>query len=311
MTAAWFPCSDGARGRGDPLIATAPPVRRWLLLEQPRGWPEKLMASPDLDGARPRIQAAVVARRGRVLFIRRPGRHDPGGLRRWFVVDPLTRTESRGVWEPGPGLDEALSAFESGGGLADAVAVRLLVCTHGRHDQCCAVRGRPVAAAVSDLFPQETWECSHLGGDRFAGNLVVLPSGTMYGDLDPAAAVDVVLSHREHRVAATHLRGVTTIPPVGQAALTGVLAELGPGPLGDLTARIRPGGGPDLWWVLVSGHPLAPEVEVEVRRGILPPARRACRAAKEEIAVTYQAVVVGAVGASKSGAEIAVREDLS
>ncbi|MFN8099458.1 MAG: sucrase ferredoxin [Dermatophilaceae bacterium] len=278
------------------MIATAPPVRRWLLLEQPRGWPETIMASADLDGSRERIGAAVQARRGRLLFIRRPGRPQAPGLRRWFVIDPVTRTESSGVWEPRLGLDEALTAFARDGAQPDPVAVRLLVCTHGRHDQCCAVRGRPVAAAVSATFPQETWECSHLGGDRFAGNLVVLPSGTYYGQLDPATAVDVVLAHRERRVAATHLRGVTTLPPVGQAALTGVLAQFGPGPIGDLTARILPGGGPTRWRVVVTGHPLAPEVLVEVRRGILPPVRRACRASEEEVAVTYSAVVTDVVG---------------
>lgn len=290
---AWPPCSDAARHRGDALVATAPPVRRWLILEQPKGWPEKILTSPDLVGVRARIQEIVAARAGRLLFVRRPGRPQPGGLRRWFVIDPLTRTESRGVWEPGAGLDEALSAFAAEGPQPDPVAVRLLVCTHGRHDRCCAVRGRPVAAAVSDRFPQETWECSHMGGDRFAGNLVVLPSGTYYGGLDPESALDVVLAHRRHAVAATHLRGVTTIPPVGQAALWCVLDHFGPGPLGSMSARIHPGGGPQVWRVDVTGHPRAAGVEVEVRRGILPPARRSCRAAEDQIAVTYAAVVTG------------------
>ena len=44
----------------------------------------------------------------------------------------------------------------------------LLVCTHGVHDTCCAVRGRPVAAALARRWPEATWECSHVGGDRFA-----------------------------------------------------------------------------------------------------------------------------------------------
>jgi hypothetical protein len=47
-----------------------------------------------------------------------------------------------------------------------------LVCTHGRHDACCAVRGRPVAAALAAAYPERTWECSHIGGDRFAANVV-------------------------------------------------------------------------------------------------------------------------------------------
>ncbi|WP_153397004.1 hypothetical protein [Ornithinicoccus halotolerans] len=31
-------CSDAARERGDAMVGTAPPARRWLLLEQPKGW---------------------------------------------------------------------------------------------------------------------------------------------------------------------------------------------------------------------------------------------------------------------------------
>ena len=59
------------------------------------------------------------------------------------------------------------------------------VCTHGRHDACCAERGRPVCAALSELRPEQTWEVSHIGGDRFAANLVVLPEGLYYGHVEP------------------------------------------------------------------------------------------------------------------------------
>ena len=65
----------------------------------------------------------------------------------------------------------------------------LLVCTHGVHDTCCALRGRPVAAALAARWPGQVWECSHVGGDRFAPNVVVLPDGFYYGNLDPETAV--------------------------------------------------------------------------------------------------------------------------
>ena len=244
------PCSDGARERHDPLIATAPPVHRWLLLEQPRGWPSAILA-----GGRGGIPEPLT----------------------WVVVDPLTATEESGVWSlgapPDPGLAAALAAFEAAGPLPEAASERLLVCTHGRHDPCCATRGRPVAAALAARFPHETWETSHVGGDRFAANLVVLPSGTYYGGLDPASALHVVLAHRAGRVAATNLRGVATRSPVAQAALTGVLDALGPASLPELVCRVL----------------------VEVRRGILPRERRSCHAEVAEVAVTYfvRIIVVG------------------
>ena len=68
----------------------------------------------------------------------------------------------------------------------------LLVCTHARHDQCCAVRGRPVAQALARAFPDETWESSHLGGDRFAATMILLPHGLYYGRVPTADAAAIV-----------------------------------------------------------------------------------------------------------------------
>ncbi|MDP9392751.1 MAG: hypothetical protein M3Q27_00150 [Actinomycetota bacterium] len=53
---------------------------------------------------------------------------------------------------------------------------------------CCAVSGRPLAAALTAAYGDRVWECTHLGGDRFAGNVAVLPHGYLYGRVSPAAA---------------------------------------------------------------------------------------------------------------------------
>ena len=92
------------------------------------------------------------------------------------------------------------------------------VCTHGRHDTCCAERGRPVAAGLSAVHAESTWEVSHIGGDRFAANLLVLPDGLYYGRLDPAAAVGVADAHLGGRVELEHLRGRSGMAMSLQAA---------------------------------------------------------------------------------------------
>ncbi len=86
------------------------------------------------------------------------------------------------------------------------------VCTHGRHDVCCAERGRPVAAALTGSHPAETWEVSHIGGDRFAANMVVLPEGLYYGRMAPDSASEVARLHEEGRLDLTRLRGRSTYP---------------------------------------------------------------------------------------------------
>ena len=41
-----------------------------------------------------------------------------------------------------------------------------------------------VTAALARVFPDEVWECTHLGGHRFAPTALVLPTGYSYGRLD-------------------------------------------------------------------------------------------------------------------------------
>ena len=86
------------------------------------------------------------------------------------------------------------------------------VCTHGRHDACCAERGRPVASALTSTHPAETWEVSHIGGDRFAANMVVLPEGLYYGRMDPGSASDVAWGHEQGRLDLGRLRGRASYP---------------------------------------------------------------------------------------------------
>ncbi|MEU4291037.1 sucrase ferredoxin [Kribbella sp. NPDC026596] len=93
-----------------------------------------------------------------------------------------------------------------------------LVCTHGRHDACCAVRGRPVAAALAAAYPERTWECSHIGGDRFAANVVVLPHGLFYGHVSTTRAVELAKRYDEGTVVPDLLRGSGAFTPPVQAA---------------------------------------------------------------------------------------------
>ncbi len=77
---------------------------------------------------------------------------------------------------------------------ASPAAPVLLVCTNGRRDVCCAVRGRPVALEASAHAPGRVWEASHTGGHRFAPTGVLLPFGATLARLDPTLCLDVLSS---------------------------------------------------------------------------------------------------------------------
>jgi hypothetical protein len=93
-----------------------------------------------------------------------------------------------------------------------------VVCTHGRHDTCCAVRGRPLAAAVAVDQPDRTWEASHVGGCRFAAAMVLLPHGIVLGDVPFTEGPAVAARYAAGLLPERWVRGRAALTPVVQAA---------------------------------------------------------------------------------------------
>jgi hypothetical protein len=93
-----------------------------------------------------------------------------------------------------------------------------LVCTNGARDPCCAIRGPAVAQALERARPGRVHECSHLGGHRFAANVLVLPDGLCFGRLDARAAPALADELDAGRLPLEHLRGRTAYEPKQQAA---------------------------------------------------------------------------------------------
>ncbi|HSK25424.1 MAG TPA: sucrase ferredoxin [Jiangellales bacterium] len=253
-----FRCSDAADLRGDPAHASAAPARRWLLVEVPGPWgPDAVMESPlDVDVAR--ALSRLAAESGmRLTLIRRPGRSPETAVRHWAVADcdPGQEAISWGTY----GRDEELLSVPLDPHRDPSPEPAYLVCTHGRHDQCCAIRGRPVATAMAALRPGQVWECSHVGGDRFAANVVVLPHGLYYGRVTLAAGVDVVSSYEAGEVLPDLLRGRSSLPDAAQAAQHFARLELGERRLDALEPlSVRPAGAAGVW-----------DVELASRRGPL------------------------------------------
>ena len=107
----------------------------------------------------------------RLLLVRRPGDRLADSGRRWAYAD--SRPGREGLWWSVRSADADLLDGAVGrlGRRAGAERPAYLVCTHGGHDACCALRGRPLARALPAPGPADVWECSHLGGDRFAANV--------------------------------------------------------------------------------------------------------------------------------------------
>ena len=196
-----FRCAGASLLRDDPLPGTASTVRAFLLVEHTGAWGAEALRDARLpDGLGPALARAAAAARVRPLLVRRPDRRThQDGLRVFAAWAHPVRPwlETTVVADPHTLLDLDLAALGAGRspGLTPYDGTLLCVCTHGRHDACCAERGRPVAAALARAHPEETWEVSHIGGDRFAGNALVLPQGLYYGRLDAVSALAVARGH--------------------------------------------------------------------------------------------------------------------
>ncbi len=293
MTADQPLCSTAARLRAEPLAGSAPVARRWLLIEHPGPWARDPVATPPLAGLLgERLAAAARAADGRILLIRRAARR-PQGRRAWYAVDIASGRWVTGTWEAPEDLAQAAVAVgEPLSRSTERADPLLLVCTHGTRDTCCAVRGRPIATALSALWPDEVWECTHLGGHRFSGTLLSLPDGACYGGLDADTAAGVVGDHRAGRVRAAHLRGMTAWPPAVQAAQAWALDRFGPAALGSVGIGSVEEIGDGVTRVEVLGRGAVPALSrLTVTRDVLPPTPLSCGAAPGEHAA-YRVVPV-------------------
>ena len=86
-------------------------------------------------------------------------------------------------------------------------AFRLLVCTHGKVDPCCAVHGNALYRHVRRRGDVELWHGAHFGGCRFAGNVWCLPSGNCYGHVSVADIDELIDAERAGRMFQKGYRG--------------------------------------------------------------------------------------------------------
>ncbi|HET6834020.1 MAG TPA: sucrase ferredoxin [Acidimicrobiales bacterium] len=230
-------CAPESLRRDEPLIATASRVQRWMIVEQPGAWGVDALAESKLDPDTAAALADAARAHGvRVLLARRRANQRRLGAartvflahsraERWWLeqvdVDPA---DPKALLR----LDLGALAFPEPPGIgAPGPASLHMVCTNGRHDPCCADFGRPVMRALAEAGAPDVWECSHVGGDRFAANVVCLPEGIYYGRVEPHRAERLVADYRERLLDLAHYRGRSCYGPLVQAAEAFGRAHLG------------------------------------------------------------------------------------
>lgn len=202
-------CSDASHAAGEALAGTATQGHRWLVVELRGAWGRDAVSDTDMP---PDVRAHLQAFDGKVILARRPDR------RRGVIVFRAEVSEGRST-VVAQELD-SLEQLPLATGAGDPVSGPLvLVCVHGRRDACCARLGLPLFTALSgSIPPPRLWQVSHLGGHRFAPNVLVLPHGIQLGrvPLDRAQGVAALLENG--RIPLDLYRGRTLYAPAVQAA---------------------------------------------------------------------------------------------
>jgi hypothetical protein len=261
-------CSDISRENAEPLGATASRIDYWLLVEYRGLWSSDALAGSGLsDQVKARLSELTARRpRTRLLLIRRPDRRRHATLAVYAAVSRQGEESLASVdvdehedlreldpWEAATPTDEPL----------------FLACTHGKHDPCCARRGRPLFEALSEQLDSDSvWQSTHVGGDRFAGNLVCLPHGVYYGRVERDDVPSVVDEYLDGRISLGHYRGRSCWPFAVQAAERRIRAEEGLTGLDDMKLAAVEHNG-DRWAVSFQTPMGRRELEVVVELGEL------------------------------------------
>lgn len=227
-------CSDASLVAGEPLVGTAPEAAAWVVFEQPGPWGGKALTESHLDPVLGEaLEVAAAAHHARVALVRRPGRHpddkDSRSRRLW-----IAGTRPQRSWLLGGRVDDiadlgglSWAGIEAG----DLRSVRasmpslhvetdplLLVCTNGRRDVCCAIKGRALVTTLRSRLPGRVWETTHLSGHRFSPTALLLPFGVMYGRLSSDLAVHAYQRAAAGEVVMEGYRGRATYSRPAQAA---------------------------------------------------------------------------------------------
>jgi hypothetical protein len=261
MSRPFFYCSDLSRAAAEGTFGTASIGDVWLLVEYREAWGAHALEESTLSREVKSYlnKFCKLVPRARVLFIKQDRQRQDALA--CFVVRCRERAPSIVKFNLS-GYDELLkidvAAIATGdASLAGGVRVDAplyLVCTHGKRDKCCAKFGyalyKSLRAGRGDAEREQIWQSSHIGGDRFAANLICFPHGLFYAHVTADAGQTILAEYEQgRRLVLTGYRGRTCYSYPVQAAEFFIRRETGISAIGELRYRRHERTGEKSWLV--------------------------------------------------------------
>lgn len=218
-------CAVISHAAAEPLAGSLPITTHYFLLEYNAAWEDKAFEKSQIPDAVKKYLSELVKAypAAKVLLIKQPRQVSRIGIH--FFVASVHENRARLyrflLADYLDILQLDLLSIGQGDSRYDANLQEtplFLACTNGRRDLCCARFGAPLYHHLHNLAGDAAWESSHVGGHRFAPNVLVLPQGLMYGRLEIEQVGELVGLTRSGQLKLENLRGRSVYPQAAQAA---------------------------------------------------------------------------------------------
>ena len=221
-------CSEMSLALNEPMPGTADPTDVWLLLEYNASWAGKANVANTLDRdflewwLRVPAMFEGLGLRTRQQFIRQPDIASKGVRFIISMVAPYGNETFQFQFENYSEFMRfdwvALLDEPENFGEARITESNYFVCTNGKRDICCARLGLKTYLQLRKMLSKRVWQITHLGGHRFAPNVLVLPNPVMYGRVFADDVANFVVQIESGKLDIDRVRGRPLYEPAAQAA---------------------------------------------------------------------------------------------
>jgi hypothetical protein len=141
-----------------------------------------------------------------------------------------------------------------------------LGCVNGKRDKCCARYGLAAQHTMVEVAGEDVWQSTHIGGHRYAPNLLFFPHGVNYGRATPDETKTLVQAYQNGEIVLHNYRGRVCYSAPVNAAEYFWRAENGQRQLPGLQLEEVAESGSDRWRVRFTILPGGDSHSLEVER---------------------------------------------